>query len=199
MTESPRDYAEALDWALAQANHPSQDWTNYCQKFVRSCYDIPALFGSAWAQWEGADPEDRHPGTNPDDAPLGAALCFQGGTYGHIDLAARPFPTGRSGAWSNDLVVIGRIDKVGRNAPEAAWGHRYVGYLTAVNDYDLQLKEKKPPKPKQDKQYKSIAKAIDRMERGLETAQKNDELNDVARFQEEIKRLRRMYRRLRHA
>ena len=83
--ESPRTYEEALEFARAQHNDASEDWTNKCLVFVRSSYGIGALFGSAWAQWLGADKEDRHEGGDPADAPLGSALCFKGSSpFGHI-------------------------------------------------------------------------------------------------------------------
>lgn len=167
-----------------------------CQKYVRSAYGIPALFGSARAQWEGADPEDRHPGGNPADAPIGAALCFQSSPFGHIIYAARPFPSGTPGAWGTDMVRTGWGDKHPRTAPTTQWGQPYLGYLTAVNDYDLQLKEKRPPRPKQ-VPYKAIARAIDRMEAALAVARKQGDKKDVEVFRREIRHLKRLYRRRR--
>lgn len=198
MSTSPRDFNEALKWAQGQAANPTADWTGYCQKFVRSCYGIPALFGSAWAQWLGADEEDRHVGGDPDDAPLGSALCYKGsGPYGHIVLAARPFKSGAGACWSNDLVKYGDIDKVHRDAAVTKWNQPYLGYLTAINHYDLRLKETKPPKPKQDKPYKAVAGAIDRLERALETAKRQKDREDAKALRQEIRRLERMYNTLR--
>lgn len=200
MSESPRTWGEALGYAQAQALAPSEDWTGFCQKFVRSCYGIPALFGSAWLQWLGADEEDKHRGDSPSEAPVGAVLCFKGaGPFGHIDLAARPFPNGTAAAWSNDLVTWGQIDKVARVAPTAAWGQGYLGYLTAVNGFDLQIKKQAPPKPKQDKRYRGVAQAVDRLERSLETAQKQGDTADAAVLRTEIRRLTRLYTDLRRS
>lgn len=197
MAESPRDWREALEWSQRQAVHRSQDWTGYCQKYVRSAYGIPALFGSALAQWYGADAEDRHPGGAPTDAPIGAALCFRSSPHGHIIYAARPFPSGTPGAWGTDMVRTGWGDKHPRTAPTTQWGQPYLGWLSAVNDYDLQLKEKKPPKPKQNKRYKAIARAIERMEDARTVARKQGDKKDAQAFTEEIRRLKRMYERMR--
>lgn len=197
---SPNDYLEALAVAQREGAHPSQDWEGYCQKFFRLDYLIPPLFSSAWTQWLGADVEDRHAGGSPSEAPLGSALCYKGtGPFGHIMLAARDFPSGVPAAWSNDLVVWGEIDKVARTAPTSAWSQGYLGYLTAVNDYDLQLREAKPPKPKQAKRYKAIAKAIEKMEKALETAKIRHDWTDVRVLRDELKRLRRLYAALRHS
>lgn len=194
--QSPRTFDEALAFARAESADPTEDWTGYCQRFVRTAYGIPSLFGSAWAQWLGADPEDRHAGGDPSDAPAGSALCFKGaGPFGHIDLGARD----EARAWSNDLVTVGDIDNVDRTAPTTKWGQRYLGYLTAVNDYDLQLKVAGPPKPKQTKRYASVAKAIERMEDAVARAAELGEKRDARALRTELRDLRELYDLLRHA
>lgn len=196
---SPRTQGEALAWARAQVVNRSQDWTNYCQKFVHDAYGIPALFSSAYAQWLGADPADRFPGGNIDDAPVGSALCFKGvNPFGHIDLAAHPFQSGNTGAFSNDLLREGYIDKVHRDAPITVWGHRYLGYLTAVNGYDLQLhKPHAHPVPKQQVPYRGIEAAITALEGSLATAGTQHDPGDVKALRAEVGRLKKMYGKLR--
>lgn len=199
MTDAPRTVKQALEYARAEHANESQDWHNLCQMFVRSCYGIPALFGSAWAQWLGADDEDKHPGGHPDDAPVGAALCFRGGAYGHIMLAANEKAPGIGGAWSNDLVRIGDIDHVARIAPIGQWGQTYVGWLSAVNGYDLNLGTNKPPKPKQDKKYERIANAIEKLDKARDLAREQGDRFDVKAITTQIRELREIYRELRHA
>lgn len=199
MADAPRTVAQALAYARAEHENETEDWTGYCQRFVRSCYALPSLFGSAWAQWLGADADDKHPGDNPADAPVGAALCFRGGTYGHIMLAANERPDGTAGAWSNDLVRTGDIDHVARTAPEYVWGHVYVGWLSAVNDYDLQLDTDKPPQPRQDKHYQRIARAIEKLEAARTVAAAVGEKRDAKMLTAEIRDLRDLYAELRHA
>jgi hypothetical protein len=207
VTASPKTYLEALEVAQWWHEHPDAPaptkngtWAGYCQAFVRTTYGIPPLFASAWAQWLGADEEDKHPGGVPSEAPLGAALLYKGSApYGHIMLAARPFPAGTAAAWSNDLVAHGDIHKVSRTAPTSAWGQGYLGYLTAVNDYDLQLKTATPPKPKQNRRYEALAKAIDKLEQALATAKTNHDWQDARVLRDELKRLRALYAELRHA
>ena len=162
--------------------------------FVRMSYDIPPLFGTAYAQWLGADAEDRHPGGDPHDAPLGSALCYKGSSAaGHIMLAARKFTSGTGAAWSNDMVQYGEIDKVSRTSPVTSWNQRYLGYLTAVNDYDLRLKTSQPPVPKQTKRYLGIKTAIHHLESALDTAKTQHDKSDVEELQKEIARLKKMY------
>lgn len=200
MTDAPRTVAQALAYARAEHEHETQDWTNYCQRFVRSCYGIPSLFASAYAQWTGADPEDRHPGGSPNDAPVGAALCFKGsGPYGHIMLAANDTLSGEPGAWSNDLVRQGDIDMVVRSRPTTQWGQGYLGWLSAVNDYDLNLsKPTKPPVPKQDKAYQRIATAIEKLKDARANADRLGDRRDVKVLHAEIRRLEEIYSTLRH-
>ena len=197
MTEAPRALKERLAFARTEAQSPSKDWTGLCQQFVRMGAGAPPLFGSAWAQWLGADDEDKHVGGAPSDAPVGSAICYKGtGKYGHIVVAAVPFASGTPAAWSNDLVTYGEIDKVARTAATTHWGQAYLGYLTAINDYDLKFPV---PKPKQDKRYQSIDKAITRLDRALEIAKAQKDLTDVEVLDSEIARLKRMYDRLRRA
>jgi hypothetical protein len=194
VTDSPRTYEQALEFARHEHERESQDWDGMCQKFVRTCYSIPALFASAWAQWNGADPEDRHPGGKPADAPLGSALCFKGTSpFGHIMLAARD-----NGAWSNDVKRQGDIDWCTRSFPATHWHQNYLGYLTAVNDYDLQLREAKPPRPKQTKRYEAVARAINNIDTAIENAKKRDDWKDVKVLRAQRNELRDLYELVRH-
>lgn len=197
---APRDFNDALKYAQVQDLRPSMDWTGYCQMFVRSCYGIPPLFSSAWTQWNGLDRDDKHAGGSPSDAPLGAALFYKGsGPYGHVMLAARPYKNGTPAAWSNDLVARGKIDKVARTAPTSAWNQKYLGWSDAINDYDLRLKTSAPPKPKQDKPYKGIGRAIGILTDSRAVAKAQKDTADVATFDKEIARLKKMYAEMRRS
>jgi hypothetical protein len=196
MTFTPNGPGQALLVAMHQHEHPSQNWKGYCQKFCRTVYEAPSLFGSAYAQWLGAHPDDKHVGGHPGDAPVGALLCYKGsGKYGHIMLAANPFPNGTAAAWSNDLVHTGKIDKVARTAPTSAWGQKYLGYLTAINHYDIE-KLKAKPKPKQ-VPYKGIADSINSLEGALATAIRQHDAADQEILRAEIARLKDHYAKLR--
>lgn len=199
MAEAPRSVAEALTYARAQAIRPTEDWTNYCQRFVRSCYGIPALFGSAWLQWLGADAEHKRVGGDPADAPVGAALCYKGsGPYGHIMLAAHPYgPDETPAAWSNDLVTYGRINKVRRTAPVTSWGQPYLGYLTAVNGYTLPLGDRPREQRPERKRYAGVGRAIEGLQAARDTAQRQDDQSDVRQLDRELDKLRELYATLR--
>lgn len=190
MSLSPRTTDQAFAFARAQHASGTLRWARRCQEFVHDAYGVGPLFGSAYAQWLGAHPADRHPGGNPADAPLGSLLCTKGvSPYGHIYIAARDFRNGSPGAWSNDLVVTGRIDKVNRNAPMTHWGHRYLGYITSVNGVDLRMP--------QNRQYTGIHAAIDRLGAALDTAKAQSDAEDVKVLSDEIANLQRLYDTLR--
>lgn len=203
---------QALAFARAQVAHTQlpaslraqgfTSWENLCLGFVRSAWDVRPMFGSAFAAWMGADPADRHPGGRPEDAPVGAALCFKGSNpAGHIDLAAWPFRNGVAAAFSNDLVRLGHIDKVRRDAPVTHWGQRYLGWLSAVNDVDLPLggHPTAKAKPKQTKRYAALATAMKNIETSLGTAKREHDAADVKLLEDEYQRLHGLWVRLRRS
>lgn len=201
---APHSLSQMLTWYQHEDAHPSRSWHGMCQMSVRTAWGIGSLFGSAWLQWLGADPEDKHPGGNPADAPLGAALCWKGASpYGHIATKARPFTNGTPAIWSNDLVTDGHIDKAAATAPTTKWGQTYLGYLTAVNGYDLNLTaaRKSPattrPRPKQAKKYAALAAALARVEDSLATANRQGDAADVKVLNAEAARLKHLHDTLR--
>jgi hypothetical protein len=148
MPTTPSNFQDALAYARAQhrfLNPPSNygsTWEGDCQAFCHCAY---GLFGggepSAYAQWQALHPKQRHATSNTARAPLGALLFSKGRTpFGHIMIAARPFRDGTPAAWSTDLWETGRVGKVPRTAPHTEWGHEILGWGTAINGYDLDLK-----------------------------------------------------------
>ena len=191
-----RTALEACVWARGQSERPSQSWLGLCLAFVHEALDIPALFPTAIAAWWGADPDSRHPDTNADDAIHGHPFVWAGGSkgFGHIDLPAWAFPGGRPGAWSNDLVREGQIDKVDRNAPQTVWGQRPKGWLDELNGYDLQT-----GKPKQNKPYLALEAAIHNIGTALDTAEHQHDTHDIKVLTAEMHRLQRLAHTLKHA
>lgn len=162
MKAVPNSVGQALTFAQHQHSNPSRDWTGYCQMFCHDVYGVGGGYASAIAQWHGAPASHKHVGGDPDTAPVGSLLCFvrtNGTGFGHIMLAARDFPNGTAGAWSNDLVRTGKIDKVARTAPITEWGHKYLGYIWTVNGYEIELPQPKP-KPKPVVHLKSILASV---------------------------------------
>jgi hypothetical protein len=145
MSTAPRSVAQALAFAQSEHDHPTRSWFRDCLLFVQSCYTIPARDATAYDAWLNTPAAHKHVGGDPNDAPVGAGLCYKGvDPAGHIMLAGHI--TGTEGAWSNDLVHDGAIDKVDRHAPITKWGHTYLGYITQIEGYDLPIVPPAPPK-----------------------------------------------------
>lgn len=135
---TPNSVSEALAWYQQQNRAPRRSWENDCQEAFRTSYGMGPVFGTAYKQWLGVPKGLKVIGGNPDDAPVGSGLCYKGkGAAGHIMLAAYPFENGVAGAWSNDLLHVGHIDKVSRRAPITVWGHKYLGYILSVNGREI--------------------------------------------------------------
>lgn len=197
MTQTPVDFEAALKFYRDQARNPSQSWDGFCQMLARMSYQIPALYGSAFAQWVGAD--SKHRTTDLDQAPLGSFLCTKGSNpAGHIFIAARPFKSGTTGGWSNDIVRQGEVDKCARSAPHSHWGHVNLGYILEINEHELDLTHG-VVKPKQNKRYKAVEVAIHKVGVALDTAKAQKDAHDVRLLTRELNDLKRLYKNLRHS
>lgn len=173
---TPNNIPESLGYAIAQHTHLDppdaygSTWEGDCQAF---CHVARGLlsggFGSAYAQWLGLDPEDRIVLTDLSKAPLGSSLFSKGSTpFGHTWIMARPFPNGAPGSWSTDLWKTGCVGKVLVTASQTKWGHRPLGAGLSVNGYALDLTGKNPPKPKQNKRYQRIERAVQNLGTGID-------------------------------
>lgn len=150
MSTTPHDAEETLAFARAQHRHldpPDKygtTWHNDCQAFCHCAWGLlTGGFATAWLQWLGLHPDDKHITADLSGAPLGALLFSRrpsGGT-GHVWLAARPMSDGRPGSWSTDTNpdAFGGVGKVHRTYPRDAWGHVLLGWGTSVNGVQLDL------------------------------------------------------------
>jgi hypothetical protein len=119
---------EALANARAVTTYPP----GYCQKYVRSAWEVASLYGSAIDAWYGA--VERHPGDRT--PPLAAPMYFEGGNYGHAIINAgadtqkiRSTDMPSSGVVSEDVIAW----------IENNWGYRYLGWTGDINGVDLPL------------------------------------------------------------
>lgn len=111
-----RTVDQAMDWAKKQRDNPSQDWTNLCQKFSRSVWNLPVFGSSAKVAWntQGGKWKHRNDGDPRDPdfiaaAPRGVLLYSTAGKYGHVAVASK------TNAWSNDAKRRGKIDNAKRD------------------------------------------------------------------------------------
>lgn len=136
----PRDMHQALAWAREQHQSGSTQWHGLCQKFVRSCYDVPAFFPSAAAAWQGA--ELKHRETDGTKVPRGVPFFWTGGSqgFGHVALSA-----GGGKCWSNDINVSGGISLVAINEITHRWRQTPQGWTADLN----RVRVWAPPHPPQ--------------------------------------------------
>lgn len=209
MTTTPRDFEQALAYLRDQARHmdpPAKygnDWHNDCQALAHVEYGVMEGGNpSAYAQWLATPAEHKHVGGDPAKAPLGALLCSKGSSpFGHIWTAARPFDSGTSGGMGPDMNphVFGGVSKFPRNAPMTVWGHRYLGWITEINGFSLDLTHGQPAKPIENKRYKRLARSIDLLEASVKVAQKDHDKKDIEALRKQIREMKALYKRIRHS
>lgn len=119
-----RTVDEAIDWMERQSVNPTQSWANLCQSACRQAYGVQAWASSAKEAWGKIPRDKKHSGGRPFDAPRGALIYFDSGTYGHVALAIGKSTNDK--CWSNDYVERGAIDKAPRDFPR--WGLHYAGW-----------------------------------------------------------------------
>lgn len=125
--------SDALANARAEHKAPTQDWTGWCLKFVRSSFGAPAMGGDAHTAWHAA--KVRHEGDRK--APAGVPLFFRGGAHGHVVISRGRrwwLPGARLRCWSTDFVHLGKVDVTTVEAIESSsWGMTYVGWTEDIN------------------------------------------------------------------
>lgn len=133
-----RSVDDAIAFAERQAANPTQSWDGLCQSFCRQSYGVQAWASSAKQAWGKIPRDQKHSGGHPEDAPRGALIYFDSGTYGHVALCIGKSTNDK--CYSNDYVERGKIDKAPRTFPR--WGLNYVGW-----SYWTPFGEMRPWKP----------------------------------------------------
>lgn len=118
--------------ALANAREVDTYPPGYCQKYVRSAWEVASLYGSAIDAWYGA--VERHPGDRK--PPLGAPLYYEGGQYGHVVINRQADTNGIRGT---DMPSSGVVGEDVIAWVENHWGYRYLGWTGDINSVDLPL------------------------------------------------------------
>ena len=124
MSEVKRSVDEVIAWSRAQIANPTQDWTGLCQSHVRQAMGLGAWAPSAIEAWERIPAEHKFTGGKVTDAPRGAQMYYDIGTFGHVVIAI-----GRNTdayCLSNDYIRQGHIDRAPRALPR--WGAKYLGW-----------------------------------------------------------------------
>lgn len=127
---------EAVANARAVDTYPP----GYCQKYVRSAWEVASLYGSAIDAWYGA--VDRHPGDR--SPPLGAPMYYEGGNYGHVVIGTK---ADAAPMRSTDMPHSGVVGEDVISWIENHWGYRYLGWTGDINGVDLPLETEDEMKP----------------------------------------------------
>jgi len=120
---------DATDWAKAQVTNPTppageDDWFGWCLVFVRRCFNVGALYGSAEKGYKGAD--FRHGSSST--PPLGVPVWWTNGGDGHVAISI-----GQGYCYSTDIKRHGQVDKVAISYITRKWGHQYRGWSEDIN------------------------------------------------------------------
>lgn len=118
----------ALARAIAEHRDPTQDWEAMCLRFVRTCLGVPARYSYATQAYQHTT---KRGGTTGDPPPA-VPIWWAGGRYGHVALSA-----GGGYCWSNDILRVGKVDKVTISTITRGWGMDYKGWTEDINGVDV--------------------------------------------------------------
>ena len=132
-----------FDYAQAQHEHPTRNWTGWCLVFVRSAFGVAARYPSAASAWQHAD--HKHLETDPNKIPREVPVFWTGGThgYGHIALSR-----GDGSCWTTDLIHPGKVDVARIDDVRKRWGLHLVGWAEDLNGVRVYEPPSAKPAPK---------------------------------------------------
>jgi hypothetical protein len=100
-----------------------------CQQFVRSCFDVGALFPSAASAWNNAD--HKHRVDHGAQVPRAVPVFWLGGSrgFGHVAISI-----GNGLVRSTDWPSSGSIGTVAIDTITSRWGQRFQGWTEDINN-----------------------------------------------------------------
>jgi hypothetical protein len=119
----------AVDFAKGQVTNPTPppgetDWFGWCLVFVRRCFNVGPMYGSAEKGYFGTDFKHGTSGT----PPLGVPIWWTNGGDGHVAIS-----TGDGNCYSTDIKRRGKVDKVAISYITRTWGQKYRGWSEDIN------------------------------------------------------------------
>jgi hypothetical protein len=119
-----RSPAQALAYAHSQSQRGTYWGIGYCLKFVHSCFNAGARYGTASIAYSHT--RYRHTST----PPAGVPVWWTGGShgYGHVAMSA-----GGGYVYSTDVYRAGRVDRARISHITSAWGLHYRGWSEDIN------------------------------------------------------------------
>jgi hypothetical protein len=119
-----RSVDEVIDWSKSQITNPTQSWDNLCQSHCRQAYGVGPWASSAKVAWNSIPTKEKVIGGSPSDAPRGALIYFDSGSFGHVAIAVGKSTNNK--CLSNDYVRQGKIDYAPRDFKR--WNLHYAGW-----------------------------------------------------------------------
>jgi len=119
----------AIDFARGQVTNPTPppgqpNWFGWCLVFVRRCFNVGALYGSAEKAYLRTDFKHGTSGT----PPLGVPVWWTNGGDGHVAIS-----TGDGNCFSTDIKRHGKVDLVAISFITRKWGQNYRGWSEDIN------------------------------------------------------------------
>lgn len=152
---NPRTPAQAVQAAERQHTKPSRNWIELCAKLTAVCYG-----------WEGSGEASANTLRSRQQlhsagVPEPGALVFWGvARFGHVAVS-----DGGGWVWSNDILRVGKVDRVKISYITATWGADYKGWSLPYYPYGWgpvsPPKDVPKPKPTTTISAKRIVAAID--------------------------------------
>jgi hypothetical protein len=150
MTErvSPQTARGAVAFARRQRATDSDDWNRQCLRFVRTAWELPAVFPSAHSAW--ANSRHKHPagpGIRPNRlpwVPFGAPYFTRPRHAGsddpwHVVIVGGHLDDGRRLVWSTDIKGRGEVHPVMLGTLLDRWDHVPLGWTHDLNGFWLRL------------------------------------------------------------
>lgn len=118
--------SQAVAFAQAQVDHPSQDWYEKCQSFVRQALGFSqGTAPTAQAAWNDTESTGGTVHKGDYNPPAGVPVYWSGGSSGngHVALSA-----GQGYVYSTDINGRGTVALVPIMSIQQKWGLNYLGW-----------------------------------------------------------------------
>lgn len=156
---APQTSPGAVGFARHEHATDSTEWFRQCLRFVRTAWELPAVYGSAHLAYLNA--EHKHPagsGVRPNRlpwVPFGAPYFTRprharSSDPWHVVIVGGHLEDGRRLVWSTDIKGTGEVHPVMLGTLLERWDHVPVGWTHDLNGFWLRL----PPSPARRKELR---------------------------------------------
>ncbi len=142
---------EAIEFARAADKSMQTPYPRLCLRFVRKCWGLPAVYGTAKEAWQKAEVKHKYTG-DTEDIPWGAPVFSRPPNAPkddpwHVFICGGHDKKGKRIFRSTDILTRGGVDVIHITAITEKWGQEILGWSEDLNGYKLNL----PKSPNQRK------------------------------------------------